>query len=120
MTEKATTKQKTIVQNGVLIEKNKSLAFVLYSFKETAGDVTDNGEHATDLTDVLDRDEAEIVTITEELTEVKDDISALNSVKDEFVNPISTGGRQICPPPIRKTKNALNIANKQVPTMSDF
>ena len=71
MTEKATTKQKIIV---------------LYSFKETAGDVTDNGEHATDLTDVLDRDEAEIVTITEELTEVKDDISALNSVKDEFVN----------------------------------
>ena len=83
MTEKATSKQKIIV---------------LYSFKETAGDVTDNGEHATDLTDVLDRDEAEIVTITEELTEVKDDISALNSVKDEFVNPISTGGRQICPP----------------------
>ena len=115
MAEKAVTKQNTIVQNRVLIEKNRTLALELKTIKDNGGDGSDYDEDATDLTEALDSANTEIVTITEELSVVKeelvgalsresklvDDISELTSVKDEFDNSDHDGE------PCDKCENAV-------------
>ena len=86
--EKATTKHNTIVQNRVLIEKNRTLALELATLKEAG--VAGSGVDVTDLTTALDSARADLEASSTELSEVKEELVGALSRESKLVDDITT------------------------------
>ena len=85
--EKATTKHNTIVQNRVLIEKNRTLALELATLKEAG--VAGSGVDVTDLTTALDSARADLEASSTELSEVKEELVGALSRESKLVDDIT-------------------------------
>ena len=85
--EKATTKHNTIVQNRVLIEKNRTLALELATLKEAG--VAGSGVDVTDLTTALDSARADLEASSTELSEVKEELVGALSRESKLVDDIA-------------------------------